>query len=193
MKEPLRKELRILLDELSDQNFAGLVFRLFISMPKEFHVKTAGTGINIPLAEHLILSAILAVQKTKIWAAKKPKELLQKLIDEVLLIGLFHDFWKYDWTTKPPKNIFKVHEYTSGDKIWEFLKEVNISKNSKKRIAGSIFHHRRKGKQVIRLLVRSPRAMKLFRGCDGRTYDIYRKRIRLSTRKKVNECIQDYR
>ena len=193
MKKPLRKELRSLLDELSDQNFASLVFRLFTSMPRQFYTETAGTGISIPLAEHLVLSAILVVQKTKIWGTKISETLLQKMIDEVLLIGLFHDFWKYDWTTKPPEKTFKTHAYVSGDKVWEFLKEADISNGSKKRIAGGIFHHSLKSRQPISIFVKKPRAIKLFKGCDGKTYDIYRNKVRLLKSNKVVKCTPDYK
>jgi len=197
MKESLQKVLRQLLDEISDQKFADLVFRLFVSMPDTFHIARAWVKNPIPLAEHLVLTAVLALKKVKKWSKGRPKHIVLQMVDEVIIICLFHDFWKFDWTEDPPKRTNGMHGYVSGDKMSEFIKESRFSEEAKNRILGSIFFHmeRRKKRRSVAIegVSKNSRARRFLSGSDGKTYRIYENKTRLFDPKKVIKCIQDYK
>lgn len=176
MKEPLRKELRALLDEISDQKFADLVFRLFISMPDTFYTGLSYYKNPIPLAEHLVLTAVLAFKKVKKWSIGRSGNIVRRMTNEVIIVCLFHDFWKFDWTQNPPKRITGDHGYVSGDKMLEFIKEANFPKKTKNRIVGSIFFHMGNGSPrpiVTRGIPKCTRAGRFLKGSDGQTYKMY--------------------
>jgi hypothetical protein len=194
MKEPLQKVLRQLLDEISDQKFADLVFRLFVSMPDKFYTGLAYYKNPIPLVEHLILTAVFAFRRVKKWGKGRPRRIVQRMINEVITICLFHDFWKFDWTQKPPKRIKRDHGYVSGDKMFEFIKEADFPKKTKNRIVGTIFFHMDKGIPKPIEDGRTPkrtRAGKFLKGSDGKTYRIYKNKTRMFNQPKVIECTQD--
>lgn len=192
MKEPLRKVLRDVLDNLSDQKFADLIFRLFVSMPDTFHFDLAFELNPIPLAEHLILTAVLALRKVKKWSIGRSGNIIRRITDEVIIVCLFHDFWKFDWTKDPPERINGDHGYVSGDKMFEFIKEAKFSEKSKRRIIGSIFYHMKGRKPiVVENIPKETRARKFLKGPDGKTYKIYKSRKRLFKQTEVIKCIQD--
>lgn len=192
MKEPLKKVLRDLLDNLSDQKFADLVFRLFVGMPDAFHVDLAFYLNPIPLAEHLILTAVLAFRKVKKWSIGRSGNIVRRMTDEVIMVCLFHDFWKFDWTKNPPERINGDHGYVSGDKMFEFIKEASFSEKSKRRIIGSIFYHMKGHKPiVVENIPKETRARRFLKGPDGQTYKIYRGTKLLSMRKEVIKCTPD--
>ena len=198
MKEPLQKVLRDVLDEISDQKFADLVFRLFVTMPDTFHIARAWTKNPIPLAEHLVLTAVLALRKVKKWSTMKDirgnRGLIRRMINEVIITSLFHDFWKFDWTQNPPKRINGDHGYVSGDKMLEFIKEADFSKKTKNRIVGSIFFHMDKSLPkplITEKIPKSTRAGRFLSGSDGRTYKIYQSTKLLSQPSEVIRCTQD--
>lgn len=194
MKEPLKKVLRDLLDEISDQKFAELIFRLFTNMPDQFYTGLAYYKNPIPLAEHLILTAVLAFRKVKKWSIGRPGNIVKRMTNEVIILSLFHDFWKFDWTQNPPRRINGDHGYVSGDKMSEFIKEANFPKKTKNRIVGSIFFHMNNGVPrplTDKKIPKYTRAGRFLKGSDGRTYKMYQNVKILSESKEVIKCTPD--